>query len=670
MSSKESMLKLSMAMYMMDNSEMRDIMTLLVPHLKYVLGKYINFHLSKTIDVEKLPKEINEILGYERFPRTIVSELLKRLKKEKIVNYDKRTGWTLNSDLSEFVKEYEKSMKENDEEFEELIATFKKYLIDNCPRKEIKELTDKQISDRVFEYLVNHGLIISNHLETANIIKDDNKPFDYFFTDFIIESNVNNKYVINTITKMVEGAYLANAIYNYDDDFGIKKMGDLECYIDTSIMLYLLGLKEPEICDSYIEILNLYKSVGIKCKCLKSIVNEIRYIVSHYLNSDIHYGNRKLAYFDNSSSFEGEKSSFLNNLESNIKNLKIEIVGGEETFKRYCMKKSDIFNKLKEDIDSNIYYGKETALNTDVESIMYVLDKRSDFDFNYIKDAKSYFVTSNLNLVKAANKSLNVEPDRVHLSPIISIDYFTNLIWVFDMKINSNVTKKRILSVAHQSNIIKDGFIDRIESIFDEIKTKQINGYTYEQVMQDAFIINTIRKRVANNETSIQINDIKKAIEAKEQHFIGKGKKEGINETVTKHSDCFKEQYQQECEAINNRSYSKKHKLKFRIVIISTIILSVLFILLTLGYIKLKINHQLSLTDPKSVLILFFDILLAILSLSSLFLGIKDKSFFIHNYLYHHFAKKIDSVQNAELLKEKERYERNIKIIHHDTGWM
>lgn len=38
MSSKESMLKLSMAMYMMDNSEVRDIMTLLVPHLKYVLG--------------------------------------------------------------------------------------------------------------------------------------------------------------------------------------------------------------------------------------------------------------------------------------------------------------------------------------------------------------------------------------------------------------------------------------------------------------------------------------------------------------------------------------------------------------------------------------------------------------------------------------------------------
>lgn len=663
MSSKESMLKLSMAMYMMDNSEVRDIMTLLVPHLKYVLGKYINFNFSNTIDVEKLPKEINEILGYERFPRTIVSELLKRLKKEKIVNYDKRTGWILNSDLSEFVKEYEKSKKENDEEFEVLIAAFREYLINNCPRKDIKELTDKQISDRVFEYLVNHGLIISNHLETANIIKDDNKSFDYFFTDFIIESNENNKDVINTITKMVEGAYLANAIYNYDDDFGIKKMSDLECYIDTSIMLYLLNLKEPEICDSYIEILNLYKSVGIKCKCLKSIVNEIRYIVAHYSNSDIYYGNRKLVYFDNSPSFEGEKSRFLNNLESNIKNLKIEIVGGEETFKRYCLKNSDVFNKLKEDIDSNIYYGKETALNTDVESIMYVLDKRSDFDFNYIKDAKSYFVTSNLNLVKTANKSLNVELNRVHLSPIISIDYFTNLIWVFDMKINSNVTKKRILSVAHQSNIIKDGFIARIESIFNEIKTKQINGYTYEQVMQDAFIINKIRKRVANNEVSIQINDIKEAIEAKEKHFIVKGKEEGINEIVKKQIDGFEEQYRQECEAINNSSYSKKCELRVRVGIFSTIILSVLFILLTLGYIKLKINDQLSLADFNGVLILIFDISLAVFTLLSLFYTIKNKSFFIHNLLYHYFVKRIDAVQNAELLKAKERYERNIKII-------
>lgn len=663
MSSKESMLKLSMAMYMMDNSEVRDIMTLLVPHLKYVLGKYINFNFSNTIDVEKLPKEINEILGYERFPRTIVSELLKRLKKEKIVNYDKRTGWILNSDLSEFVKEYEKSKKENDEEFEVLIAAFREYLINNCPRKDIKELTDKQISDRVFEYLVNHGLIISNHLETANIIKDDNKSFDYFFTDFIIESNENNKDVINTITKMVEGAYLANAIYNYDDDFGIKKMSDLECYIDTSIMLYLLNLKEPEICDSYIEILNLYKSVGIKCKCLKSIVNEIRYIVAHYSNSDIYYGNRKLVYFDNSPSFEGEKSRFLNNLESNIKNLKIEIVGGEETFKRYCLKNSDVFNKLKEDIDSNIYYGKETALNTDVESIMYVLDKRSDFDFNYIKDAKSYFVTSNLNLVKTANKSLNVELNRVHLSPIISIDYFTNLIWVFDMKINSNVTKKRILSVAHQSNIIKDGFIARIESIFNEIKTKQINGYTYEQVMQDAFIINKIRKRVANNEVSIQINDIKEAIEAKEKHFIVKGKEEGINEIVKKQIDGFEEQYRQECEAINDSSYSKKCELRVRVGIFSTIILFVLFILLTLGYIKLKINDQLSLADFNGVLILIFDISLAVFTLLSLFYTIKNKSFFIHNLLYHYFVKRIDAVQNAELLKAKERYERNIKII-------
>lgn len=664
MSSKESMLKLSMAMYMMDNSEVRDIMTLLVPHLKYVLGKYINFNFSNTIDVEKLPKEINEILGYERFPRTIVSELLKRLKKEKIVNYDKLTGWILNSDLSEFVKEYEKSKKENDEEFEVLIAAFREYLINNCPRKDIKELTDKQISDRVFEYLVNHGLIISNHLETANIIKDDNKSFDYFFTDFIIESNENNKDVINTITKMVEGAYLANAIYNYDDDFGIKKISDLECYIDTSIMLYLLNLKEPEICDSYIEILNLYKSVGIKCKCLKSIVNEIRYIVAHYSNSDIYYGNRKLVYFDNSLSFEGEKSRFLNNLESNIKNLKIEIVGGEETFKRYCLKNSDVFNKLKEDIDSNIYYGKETALNTDVESIMYVLDKRSDFDFNYIKDAKSYFVTSNLNLVKTANKSLNVELNRVHLSPIISIDYFTNLIWVFDMKINSNVTKKRILSVAHQSNIIKDGFIARIESIFNEIKTKQINGYTYEQVMQDAFIINRIRKQVANNEVNIQINDIKEAIEAKERHFIGKGKEEGKNEIVKKQLEGFKEEYQHECEAINSSSHSKKCKLKSLIVMSSTIVLLVLFVLLTSVYIKLKINNQFSLVDRNSLLILCFDLLLAILTFFSWFCAIKNKSFPIHNLLYHHFVKKIDIEQNTELLKAKERYERNIKILH------
>lgn len=86
MSSKESMIILSMAMYMMDSSEVRDIMTLLVPHLKYVLGKYISFHSNNTIDVEKLSNEINEILGYERFPRTIVNELLKRLKKEKMLD--------------------------------------------------------------------------------------------------------------------------------------------------------------------------------------------------------------------------------------------------------------------------------------------------------------------------------------------------------------------------------------------------------------------------------------------------------------------------------------------------------------------------------------------------------------------------------------------------------
>ena len=53
------------------------------------MGKYINFNSSNVIDIEKLPGELNEILGYERFPITIVNELLQRLKREKIVSYDK-----------------------------------------------------------------------------------------------------------------------------------------------------------------------------------------------------------------------------------------------------------------------------------------------------------------------------------------------------------------------------------------------------------------------------------------------------------------------------------------------------------------------------------------------------------------------------------------------------
>lgn len=157
----------------------------------------------------------------------------------------KQKKYYLIEDLSEDIKQFEENKNKIQYESEKVVKKLMDYLKES--NKNFNKLTLEETKKLLYIFLEKNGFItLDNIEELKNIEKYKTDQVNYYIAKFILKENEDNTIVFNNIYKIVCGFMLANTIYIQVENDNKASLKNLNCYLDTPIILNLLELKTEE----------------------------------------------------------------------------------------------------------------------------------------------------------------------------------------------------------------------------------------------------------------------------------------------------------------------------------------------------------------------------------------------------------------------------------------
>lgn len=218
----------------------KDNLELLKPFILYLVG--CNTNISDEIDIIKIIYDMDFKFGFPNIPKAVIEKIFNRMKK---VIMKKQKKYYLIEDLSEDIKQFEENKNKIQYESEKVVKELMDYLKES--NKNFNKLTLEETKKLLYIFLEKNGFItLDNIEELKNIEKYKTDQVNYYIAKFILKENEDNTIVFNNIYKIVCGFMLANTIYIQVENDNKASLKNLNCYLDTPIILNLLELKTEE----------------------------------------------------------------------------------------------------------------------------------------------------------------------------------------------------------------------------------------------------------------------------------------------------------------------------------------------------------------------------------------------------------------------------------------
>lgn len=259
-------------------------------------------------------------------------------------------------------------------------------------------------------------------------LNDEEKPHLYIVARILegLRNEKSNEWA--DFESVVKGRLLANALVCEDLARISSKFTDLYFYIDTPLVLSLLGLTEKYSRRCIEQLLTLVTELGGKWlvfgHTIEETENVINYAISHFNDS---VRSSPLIRFA---------------IESKLKPSDLELIKGkiEKTLNqnqiakietpRYVRELQLDENTLTEAIKEEIRYSNPRALEFDVKSLSSIIVLRNGAVPNSLEQCKHIFVTSNNKLARAAWKQATQEDSAAKVGPAISDYSLMNISWL------------------------------------------------------------------------------------------------------------------------------------------------------------------------------------------------------------------------------------------------
>jgi len=214
---------------------------------------------------------------------------------------------------------------------------------------------------------------------------------------FVIQEHKLKSSVFDSILQMVQGFMLKKVLYLQNETVDIKsKLNNLDVYLDTGIILSVLGLKNDYENQAARKMLDLILKLGARPICNEHILCEVQGIIEKYKSNIGYKGSSGLTleFFDANRYTEGMVEDFLMMVEDKLRGMSVSI---EETVE--INDRNVNYNELElSEAIKGIGYVKPEALLNDVKSITNIRRIRgsiSSASLLRIETCKAVFVTGN-----------------------------------------------------------------------------------------------------------------------------------------------------------------------------------------------------------------------------------------------------------------------------------
>lgn len=510
----------------------KDNIELVIPFVIDIIHN--KYEVNQIIDEEYILEQLKKTYCFNKFPHAVLKTVLNRIKKKGILKV-KNKKYSLEKEIKEEALKFEEKLGKAKNDTSKVIEAITTYL-----REEMNEnITSSDSEIFLGNFIATYGY---NAYENINSVKAINRKTDvtnYLIGEFICRESKLESDNFKLILRIIEGYMIANAIYLQIDNDNKASLKKLNCYLDTPLLLRILGYKTDEENESAKELYDLLTKYGATLNCFSHTFDEIHNILAYYKNNINKNKELTLEYFDKEGYTEGQVEMAISVLENKFKDMKINIVEPPEyTEDKYknVIDVASLENKLTEHKKTIGNHLNPNSISNDVKSVCAINMLRNGRKFTKIENCTHIFVTP-YQYLKIATKEVMTSESETGIGLIIDDLDLTTILWLKDFQNNDNLPKMRLVenalaatnasdeimakaTVIYES-IVKDGLIKDSGNISDCITKNYLKTSGYvdsikndsELVTKESLIDFFNKKDIEIEKAEKKIEDIKKELE-------------------------------------------------------------------------------------------------------------------------------------------------------------
>ena len=449
----------------------KDTLDLMLPFLKYSIAKQTS--VGKVLDIEAVITHFKSEFGYATIPHNVIILMLNRLSPQIL---KKNNGkYTLIASLDEDLLTFEKNRTMYKERRNKVGSFLAEYLNEHVSKLS-SPYTCETALEALISFFVNNGLVLAQNPEQLSLIKKtSDERVEYCIARCIVEEHQNETEIFDYITNMVTGFFVSTAISFQPDNLSMphSKFRNLECYLDTRVILDALGLRLPSGKIAATELIEMLRSEQTTVCCFRHTVDELRDIIIAYRNSLLSsskFGSyNTLEHWDEQNYSVEQVNRYLTLLDKKIESLNIKIVPSPAGFQSRVkgLKSLRFQNKLKK----NVQYHNDSAYSYDVLSVMGIMRLRNGLRSPELEKCGHIFVTTNIPLIAVLEDSL--KDYDASISPAISDVSMSSIVWFKCYSSHKDYPKHKLIDNAM---LVLEPSSSVLKELYDEINNLQAEG--------------------------------------------------------------------------------------------------------------------------------------------------------------------------------------------------
>lgn len=436
------------------------------------LSPFVSYVLDKNRQVIISPAEVKKMLLSEfglDIPSSSIEFILTRLRKAGVLIKEHETLRL--ADRVE-IKDVKAIQSQKNKEIDSILE----YLVEFVSKQHHVTWSTADAIDALLNYLSVYSVpcletfLSSTSLPNLSNTREENTC--YLVNSFIRHLHENRLGLMRQLVDLVKGMMFANALLYEDIPNLASKLKDATFYLDTPLLMDLLGFGDDYSKESLVEMVSLVQKLGGIFAIFEHTYVELEAVVASGLASSDNPNIDKSSVLVRSLRSQHRSKSDLklkaDQIDENLRTLNISIKPNVVREDKYQIDEEKLAAMLKKKPG----YRHENTLQRDVDSISFVYQLRKGNQVNKIERCRSVLVTTNEKVIRTAYRFGQEESLDGLVPSVISAYALTNLAWLKAPLEKPDLPELEIMSFCYSSLVPSDSFwnsflkeLDRLESM-------------------------------------------------------------------------------------------------------------------------------------------------------------------------------------------------------------
>lgn len=489
------------------------------------------FHTKKykqiELEYENIINDFNEMYGL-KLPRNALITLLNRCAKKGILKRENNL-YTINNDI---IKNYYSTSNKAaiERNIKAILHNIKDYIKNEFGREE--DLNDIEYS--LLNILTKYDSDILLAVNHSSVIPKNNfkaSKLEYMVYSYILEAEQKRPQDIKYIIELVTGHILAETILHDNFDSIKAKMKNITIYLDTPLLIDLLGYSGEFKKLAIKELIGLLQEQSAKICIFDLTLNELKTIIYNcYIsldknNYDINKAPSILRYCNDNNISPLIVYELYTNIENKLQNYNIHIIQHPNLSSNI----NNVIDGVKlENTIKDIYTAKSSiesirqeTLNIDVQVLTCIYFLSGDNRPKHIGECKHILITSNFALAKSCKIFESSEFKINEFIPAcVTAIFMGTLLWLQSPQKSHELNKLKFIGDCYSALQPDNEFIDKF---MDELnKLEQSGDISSESIsyIRSKSFINDFYRNIYGDYDDIQQDNIRDLYVAYEQRII------------------------------------------------------------------------------------------------------------------------------------------------------